>query len=795
MRFHTLDAQPDLVRLHGDQSTLEISAPMEGVLRLRHAPVADKSSPTHPRLPGKKSWAVVTDERRPLSVARNGDQVSVQAGKARLNLRLDPGTWEFGEVGGRTVARCLDVRGEYHPERPAQSFNSEFTLEAPRGEAYLGFGEKFGPLDKRGLRFTFWNTDTIDHRPDADPVYQSVPAFTAVRDGVAWGLFLDEPWRSVVDIARDDAERLRWTSTGPELDVYLILGPSLPNVTGRYTTLTGRMPLPPLWALGAQQSRWGYENEADVKGIIDGYRSRNLPLDCIYLDIDYMDAFKVWTWDRVRYPDPKRMIDEALREGVHLITIVDPGVKLDPGYHAFEEAKANDFLVRTNRGDVLVSEVWPRPAVFPDFTQGPVREWWGGLQKAFTDVGVSGLWIDMNEPSSFSLQRPDGSFDSGTGDVPGLGHIEGKTLPDDARHGTRRHIEVHNVYALGMAMATRAGLEKLVPDRRPFILSRAAYAGMQRYAAVWTGDNSSYWAHLELSVAEMVGMGLSGFAFTGADIPGFGGQPTGELLARWSQLGIFYPVMRNHACQGTPFKEPWRYGEPHLTHVRQAYERRYRLLPYLYTLMWEAHRTGLAPMRPLAYLDAADREALNASDQFLFGSALLVAPITRAGQTARMAYLPQGEWVTFSDLQTPGQPQAGAQLVIAPAPADAIPVWLAAGQALPLTEPALHTTSANWSSLTWNVAVAATMTGVLYEDEGDGYGESRVTRLSGTLDDSGFRLSRAVEGPLAAGRESETIRLFGLPDGLRFEGVEARVAGNVTELTLPADWTSLTASR
>lgn len=795
MRFHSLEVQPNLVRAWGDLGSVEISSPLDGILRVRQSPVSGKSSPVHPNLPQKESWAVIANERLPLTVAQTASEINVHAGNARLNLKFDGGVWEFGEVGGRTLAQCVDVRGEYNPERNTSVFSSEFSLVAPQGEAYLGFGEKFGPLDKRGLHFTFWNTDTIDHRPDADPLYQSVPMFAAVREGVAWGLFLDETWRSVVDVARDDRERLRWSSTGPELDVYLILGPSLPSVTERFTALTGRMPMPPLWALGAQQSRWGYENKADIEGIIAGYRSRNLPLDCVYLDIDYMDAFKVWTWDRVRYPDPKRMIEEAAGQGVHVITIVDPGVKLEPGYDVYEQAKFNDYLVRTNRGDVLVSEVWPRPAVFPDFTQSTVQAWWGGLQKAFSDIGVAGLWIDMNEPSSFSLQRPDGTFELGTGDVPGFGHIEGKTLPDDARHGTRRHLEVHNVYALGMARASRQGLEALQPERRPFILARAAYAGMQRYAAVWTGDNSSFWAHLEISIAEMVGMGVSGFAFTGADIPGFGGEPTGELLARWSQLGAFYPIMRNHACMGTPFKEPWRYGEPYLTQVREAYERRYRLLPYLYTLMWEAHHSGLAPLRPLAYLDAADREALNASDQFLLGAALLVAPVTRAAQTARMAYLPRGRWTPFNDLETPGAVQDGPQMIVAPAPANVIPTWIAAGRALPLTAPALHTTTANWPTLVWNVAVSDTVTGVLYEDEGDGYGPTRVTRLSGGLSGDAFTIDRTMEGDLPFSRESETIRIIGLPAEFHFEGPDARTTLGVTELIAPADWSTLTARR
>lgn len=793
MRLVDSAIEPTRLHLWGARAALEVRSPLPGVLRLRHAPSSAHAGFTHPQLAPKQSWAVVTDEARPLEVRREGDTFHVTAEGVALELSLANGTWSFRDAEGRLLARCESVSGEFSPQMPLNHSRARLSLHAPEDEAYLGFGEKVGPLDKRGMRLTFWNTDVMPHHPDTDPLYISIPFSLGLRGGIAWGFFLDETWRSEVDVAYGDPESVSWETWGSELDVYLIAGPHPADVVRRYVTLTGRPPLPPLWSLGAQQSRWGYENADDIRGVIQAYRSRGLPLDTVYLDIDYLESFKVWTWDRSRFPDPEGLMREAAEAGVRLVPIINPNVKAEPGYAPYEEAKARDFLVRADSGDVLVGEVWARPAVFPDFTREEVQHWWGDWHQEFLEQGIAGIWNDMNEPACFSLIEASGSVHAAGGRMEEAKRTEGKTLPYAARHGTRRHLEVHNVYGMAMVKAGFEGFRRLVPDRRPFLLSRAGYAGMQRYAAAWTGDNSSHWEHLELSMPMLMGLGLSGVSFTGADIPGFVGRPSAELFTRWTQLGTFYPLMRNHAAKTMPFQEPWRFGERYLALARAALERRYRLLPTLYSLMHEAAESGLPVLRPLLMIDPADAEALRAFDAFLFGRDLLVAPITKPGHTKRLVYLPKGQWLEWPNLDKAGAVREGGQHLIAEGPLDTVPLWLRAGGGVALTQPAPHTTTANWEQLEWHIHAGPDVRLSLYEDAGDGYGESRLTTITGGMDRGRFWLERRVQGSLAPARETETLRIYGLKGVRSVTGaLELRsLVDGILELPMSVGWDRL----
>ncbi len=796
MRLDESSIEPTRVHLWGARAALEVRCPLPGVLRVRHAPSSAGVGYLHPQLSSKQSWAVVTDEALPLQVRREGDLLLITSDGATLELTPSTGTWRFQDAQGRELARCESVSGEFSPGMPLNHSRARLSLHAPEDEAYLGFGEKVGPLDKRGMRLTFWNTDVMPHHPDTDPLYISIPFALGLREGVAWGFFLDETWRSEVDVAYEDPERVRWESWGPELDVYLLVGPHPADVVRRYIALTGRPPLPPLWSLGAQQSRWGYESAEDIRGVIDAYRSRGLPLDAVYLDIDYLDAYKAWTWDRSRFPDPEGLTREAATAGVRLVPIINPSVKAEPGFPVYEEAKAADALVRADSGDVLVGEVWARPAVFPDFTREEVQRWWADWHQEFLEQGVAGFWNDMNEPACFSLLEATGSVSATGGRPEEARRTEGKTLPDAARHGRRRHLEVHNVYGMSMAKAGFEGFRQYAPERRPFLLTRAGFAGMQRYAAAWTGDNSSHWEHLELSMPMLMGLGLSGVAFTGVDIPGFIGRPSPELFTRWTQLGTFYPLMRNHAAKPMPYQEPWRFGEKHLALAREALERRYRLLPTLYSLMHEAAESGLPVLRPLLMLDPADPEALRAFDAFLFGQDLLVAPITRPGHTRRMVYLPRGQWMEWPNLEMPGQVHEGSQHLIAEGPLDTVPLWLRAGGGVALTDPAPHTTTANWAHLEWHIHAGPDLRLRLYEDAGEGYGESRLTTLTGGMDRGRFWLERRVQGSLPLMRERETLFLYGLKGVRSITGALelGSLVDGVLEVPMSANWDRLVVS-
>ncbi|HVE81626.1 MAG TPA: TIM-barrel domain-containing protein, partial [Myxococcales bacterium] len=645
----------------------------------------------------------------------------------------------------------------------------------------------------RGLRFTFWNTDVVPHHPDTDPLYASIPFFVSLLDGRAAGVLLDEPWRSEVDVALAEPDCVRWESSGPELDVYVLCGPDFGGVLERYTALTGRAPLPPLWSLGAQQSRYGYESARDVHDVVSAYRDHGLPLDVVHLDIDYMEGFEVFTWERSRYPEPAALVKEVGQKGVKLVTIVDPGVRVRDGYRVWDDGRARGMFVRQDRGDVLVGEVWPERAAYPDLTRPEVQSWWAGWHREFLEAGIAGFWNDMNEPSCFHVEKADNTLVPSATPLGLHGDIEGKTLPYDARHGEKRHIEVHNVYGLGMCKGTFEAFTRYRPEKRPWVLTRAGYAGIQRYAAMWTGDNSSHWSHLEMSVSMLLGLGLSGVPFVGVDVPGFLGRPSGELLVRWMQAAAFYPLFRNHSSKGTPPKEPWRFGAPVLSLARQALERRYRMLPALYTLLREASVTGAPVLRPLVWHAPGDRAAVAAFDELLFGPDLLVAPVLRPGQTKRLTYLPRGRWLPFPNLgPVAGRLELvdGPTHLIADAPLEQTPCWLREGGGLALTEPRLHTTTANWDALEWHLVPGQTLRASLYEDEGDGYGAARVTELRGRREEGSLVLERQVAGTLPPVREHETLHVYGVPGGVQAKGADVLSAepGHLV-LRVPASWT------
>ncbi|MFC6749970.1 glycoside hydrolase family 31 protein [Deinococcus aquaticus] len=667
------------VRVWGESDVLVVSAPLPGVLRVRLMPEARANSLGFPRAPVKQSFAVRPDlpDGLSLNAADLDDELLVIGGGLSFRLNRVSGAWQV-LTGSGSSARVLVSTpvwgGEAPAQRPAldaERFNlrrSRLSLEAPEGAAFLGFGERVGPIDKRGMHLTFWNTDCFPHHTETDPLYVSVPFTTVLHGGRAHGVFVDEPWRMEADVARAHPHEVRWASAGPELDVYVLSGPRPADVLRRYADLTGYAPMPPLWALGAGQSRWGYRTAEDLRAVIQGYRDRGLPLDSVYVDIDYMDAYKVWTVSRANFPDLRAFVREAAAQGVKLVPIIDPGVKVEAGYDVYEEAVRGDHLVRTARGDVLVGEVWPDPAVFPDFTRPEVVGWWAGRHKFFADLGIQGQWNDMNEPACFSLREPR--------------ETEGKTLPYDARHGNRSHLEVHNAYANGMSEASRAGYAKFSPQVRPWILTRAGYAGIQRHATVWTGDNTATWSHLSLSLPMIQGLGLSGIPFAGADVGGFGGDTTGELLARWYQAAVGYAFLRNHSALGTADQEPWRFGDTFTDVIRAALELRYRLLPHLYTLAQAATRTALPVMRPLALHWPADEDAVREDTQYLLGEGLMVAPVLRAGHRRRLVYLPAGRWAEVFNLSEFGAVHAGAQHVVANAPLHTLPMYLRAGEAV-----------------------------------------------------------------------------------------------------------------
>lgn len=543
-------------------------------------------------------------------------------------------------------------------------------------EHLYGLGERTGFLDKRGKRHTCWNTDENVHTPMVDALYQSQPFVIGLHGGVAYGLYFDNTWRCVFDLGRTAADDLVYTADGGRLDYYFILGPGLPEVVSRYTLLTGRMELPPLWALGYHQCRWSYYPQERVLALGREFRARGIPCDAIWLDIDYMDSYRVFSVDRERFPDFQAMARELSAMGIRVVAIVDPGVVRDEKDGVYAEGAEGGHFVRRPDGTVYRGKVWPGETVWPDFSRSATRAWWADKQRALLDLGVAGIWNDMNEPSDLGKYRKPEYWEGPTLDPDAIFENDGRPAS---------HAELHNIYGLLMAEATRAGLLAARPDERPFILTRAGFAGIQRYAAVWTGDNHSWWEHLEMALPMLANAGLSGLAFIGTDIGGFSGDCDGELLVRWMQFGALSPFCRNHNC-GAADQEPWAFGPRCEEICRRYIGLRYRLLPYLYGVFRACAETGLPVLRPLVLAYQEDEAVHVLHDQFLVGPDLMAAPVCRPGARHRMVYLPAGTWFDFWT----GEKKSGPLHFAAEAPLEILPLYVRAGAVIPFAAEAAH---------------------------------------------------------------------------------------------------------
>ena len=467
-------------------------------------------------------------------------------------------------------------------------------------ETYYGFGEKaFIEMSRNGKYIVNWNTDTFAYPTGTDPIYQSIPFFYALHDGKAYGLFFNNTFRTYFDMGKTSPERYSFGADGGELDYFVFTGGrenSPKKVLEDYASLTGKTPLPPIWALGNQQSRWSYFPEKRVREIAEGFRKNKIPADVIYLDIDYMDEYRVFTWDKKRFPNPTKMIADLKDDGFKTVLIIDPGIKVDENYSTYTDGLKNNIYVKNPDGSNLIKNVWAKESTFPDFTDPKAREWFGAQYRQHLDEGIAGFWNDMNEPGVFMTEKTE---------KPEIYHHPDKTFPYDTPHagdGMRdTHRRYHNVYGMQMARSSFEGLRKLAPETRPFVLTRAGFSGVQRFSAVWTGDNYAGWEHLALSIPMLANLSVSGVPFVGADVGGFAEMPSAELYARWLQAAALTPFFRSHSVGWVGNKEPWAFGDEWTKINRATVEMRYQFLPYLYTLFREHERTGQPVMRPLWY--------------------------------------------------------------------------------------------------------------------------------------------------------------------------------------------------
>lgn len=589
--------------------------------------------------------------------------------------------------------------------------------EMTPGAQIYGLGETTGYLDKRGERYTMWNSDVYSpHVADMESLYQSIPVLIHHHLGKAYALFVDNPGQIQFDM-RKERDKYRIDLETGLLDGYFVAGPALKDVVQRYTLLTGRMELPPLWAIGYQQSRYSYMTQQEVLELARTFRAKGIPCDAIYLDIHYMEDFKVFTFDPVRFPDPKGMIAELKEMGIRVVPIVDPGVKIDARFPVYVEGLEKGYFCRKEDGSVFQGEVWPGISVFPDFSDPEAAKWWGEQHRVYAEMGIAGIWNDMNEPSVFACETH-------TMDLDVLHQNDGRPISHEAWH---------NMYGLAMSKATHEGMKRLLSGERPFVLTRSGYAGIQRFAAVWTGDNRSYWEHMAMFMPMGMNLGFSGVAFCGSDIGGFEHSTSGELLARWMQMGVFSPLCRNHSAYKTLYQEPWRFGSEVEEICRKYIRLRYRLLPYLYAYFREASLTGLPIMRSLALEYPEDRETYQLSDQFLLGQDFLIAPIYRPSTAHRAVYLPEGNWYDYWT----GERHEGGKHILVHAPLDTLPLFVRGGAIVPETVEAQHTATAGWQNLTLYYYVRGddgepgSSEFTLYEDDGasDRYKQGEYNEL------------------------------------------------------------------
>jgi len=676
MRFERVDSVRStergvLAELHGEQ--LRVDVVRADVVRFKISRGgAFDDSPT---------FAVCVDplaEQVDFTVDLGPGAVRIGTVAMTVTLGLDPFRLDVHRPDGSAVIEtATDADGCCWAYA---TLNDAFTLRrrCRKEDAIFGLGEKTGRHNRNGRDFTLWNTDVLDPHaarefvrgraaddPRADrtsvewdPYYIAVPFFyhQTYPTGPMAASFVDNGYRGDYDFTQPDTYRVQFG--GGQYTEYVFAGPNVGDILSTYTWLTGRMAPPPLWALGYHQCRWFNYTQDAVEALAARHRDLDIPCDALWFDIEHMDEYRVFTWDGSAFPDPAAMLSRLADLGFRVITIVDPGVKYEPGYWVFDQARERDVLCRTEGGDIYIGQVWPGDTTFPDFVTEEARTWWGELNAAHVQSGLAGIWNDMNEPATGSIPPYRMRFD----------------------RGRSSHERYHNQYALLMAMGTSAGLRQAMPEQRSFVLSRAGFAGIQRYAANWLGDNQSRWDHLWLSLPMSMGCGLSGQPFVGADIGGFQGNSNAELFLRWMQYGTLTPFCRNHSEIGNVDQYAWSWGEVVEELVRAAIQLRYRLMPYLYASFLHAAETGAPIQRPLVFDYQYDPTVRDIDDQYLLGPDFLVAPVTTRGQTARHVYLPSGRWYDWHS----GDAVNGRQFVLAPTPMDRIPLYARGGAVIPM---------------------------------------------------------------------------------------------------------------
>ena len=677
--------------------------------------------------------------------------VALQSERLEVRVRRIDGGLEFYDRRTDTLL-CADAEGMGHRRSEKTGDDLVWVLKhMPEQAHFFGLGDKPCALNLRGRRLEMWGADHYKFTPESDPLYKSIPFFLCLNRGSQYGIYFDNTMRSYFDFGHEREDRLLFGADGGQMDYYFIAGEDALDTVASYTRLTGLPPMPPLWALGYHQSKWSYYPESVVENLAHQFRKRKIPCDAIHLDIHHMEDFQSLTWSREHFPDPAGMVRRLGEDGFKVVTIADPGIKINPDNYVWRSGFERNVYCRRHDGALLEGDVWPGLCTFPDFTSPDTRNWWAGLcRKQVAEIGVRGIWVDMNEPAIF----PD------------------RTFPDDTRHDfdgfSCSHLKAHNVYGQCMARATRKGMLIHAPDRRPFVLSRAGFAGLQRYAATWTGDNNSDWENLKMANLMVQRLSTSGVSFCGADTGGFLGHPTPELFCRWMQMAAFHTFFRNHSNGEYGGQEPWCFGPLVEQHVRLAIMERYRLLPYIYTQFHRYHAEGLPIIRSLAIMYPEDPDMYWRSSEFFMGEALYIVPVHHPGESGRFLYMPRGYWYS---LWTDAPAPAAGEEVWVSTPLNRIPVFVRGGHLIPRWPVQQHTGQIPVPHVTYDLwwAPETQATSYHYEDSGDGQahriGMYRYHRFRYSATRRSISIVREGTGNLDPREDTATLALHALPHG------------------------------
>lgn len=602
----------------------------------------------------------------------------------------------------------------------------------------FGLGETVRGMNKRGWIYISNNTDDPNHDEDKRSLYasQNFILLASPEEEEVEGIFVDDPGTVRFDIGYTELNRLIICSESGNADIYRFTADSADEIVRQFRAITGQSYIPPKWAFGFGQSRWGYKSEEDIRAVFTRYQDASVPLDSIYLDIDYMERYKDFTVNTESFPHFSDFVEEMRKSHVHLVPIIDAGVKMEEGYETYEEGCEKDYFVKKENGERLVAAVWPGRVHFPDFFKPEVQNWFGHKYQFLLEQGIDGFWNDMNEPAIFytedrlkevfeEIEKYKNenldiqSYFAFTNLVSTLGNnpADYRRFYHEHEGQTIRHDKVHNLFGFYMTKAAGEALRKMEPNKRILLFSRSSYIGMHRYGGVWTGDNKSWWSHLLLSLQQMPALNMCGFLYSGSDIGGFGADCTEDLMARWLSLAILTPLYRNHACAGTRLQELYQFQN--LESFRKIIELRYALIPYIYSEFMKAAIKNEMYFRPLSFIWSKDSRAYEVEDQVVVGESIMLAPVVEQNHNGRAVYLPESmkmirfkAWNDYTEEILP----AGTHYVECRLFETIL--FLRKGHVLPLIKPAKTTAELDYASLKFICYDADPKDYTLYNDDG-----------------------------------------------------------------------------